>query len=264
MPELLSRYDGSTFRDSDHNYRWLSTDSENYRPDLDFEDGYVMEGGFFNGATNVALPIGYYQIGLSDLADSAARDYFVNVWLRMGPYETMRQWTDRPPGLYLETSIYIEPVISTIWLIKEMMGIRVDGSQVTIEPALGGEFMVTNLHISSKGEHAVVDYWRDFTGREFIQIHSNSGLTITAPGVVPVDEPTPTSAPPPTRTPAPTSQLVPTQTPILASSPTATASSFPSQSSPTQIPVLTPSPTEPASTSPFNGGSRIYVPLVKR
>ena len=54
LAPMLDTYTGSVFRDADNNYRWLSTDSENYHPDSSFTPGYVMEGGFFNGAPNVA------------------------------------------------------------------------------------------------------------------------------------------------------------------------------------------------------------------
>ncbi|MFZ5917065.1 MAG: hypothetical protein ACOYZ7_09045, partial [Chloroflexota bacterium] len=198
LSALLATYTGPVFYDADHNYRWLSTDSENYHPDYEFRHGYGMEGGFFNGAPNVAPAIGYYQLGQNAQGDQALQDFYLDVWTRMGPYETMRQWSETPPGLYIESSIYMEPIVSTLWLIQEALQLRVDGATVTIAPALGGEFIARNLHVTAQGLTAVLDYGRDAAGCEYMDVLHNDGLTLVTPQVGQCEPPPP---PPDTATP---------------------------------------------------------------
>ncbi|MCR4407748.1 MAG: hypothetical protein NUW24_12650 [Anaerolineae bacterium] len=57
LSALLATFIRTEFHDADRNYRWLSTDSENYEPDYRFVEGYVMEGGFFNGVPNVIVTV---------------------------------------------------------------------------------------------------------------------------------------------------------------------------------------------------------------
>jgi hypothetical protein len=218
LGEMLAVYTSDRFLDEDNNFRWLSDNSENYKPDQFFLDGYVMEGGFFNGAPNAAAPIAYYQLGMGFEGDAIAQELYFDVWTRMGPYETMRQWQwpGKPTGLYLEASIYVEPLISTLWLLKEALKLEVNGTHVTIAPILGGEFIVQNLHVTSNGKRAVIDYWREANGCEFINIVSNTGLVIHTPKVGPCDgppTPTPTYTPTSTRTPTPTITPTPVFTP---------------------------------------------------
>jgi hypothetical protein len=183
LVDLLTTFTRWQFYDNDHNYRWLSTDSENYEPDYRFHEGYVMEGGFFNGVPNVIPVVGLYQFQNAQ-ADQYANDFYLDVWTRMGPYETMREWDTTPAGMYLEASIYIEPLAGTWWLLKESLGLHVDGTTVTVEPRLGGQFVVRNVRVTSNGMSATFDYARDKSGREYIQITSNDGLTIYAPQAV--------------------------------------------------------------------------------
>jgi hypothetical protein len=200
LPDMLDAYTSSRFLDADNNFRWLSTDSESYRPDSYFQDGYVMEGGFFNGAPNVAPAIAYYLLNQPYQGDQLAQELYFDVWTRMGPYETMRQWDTKHPGLYLEASIYIESLISTLWLIKEAMGIKADGLQVTIAPKMVGEFHLKNLNVVSGGKRAVINYGRYADGCEYIEILSNTGLHLQAPQagtcyIPPTPTPTPIIAP---------------------------------------------------------------------
>jgi hypothetical protein len=195
LGDMLPVYTSTDFLDPDNNFRWLSVESENYKPDIYFTpEGYVMEGGFFNGAPNAAAAIAYYQLGLGPQGDAIAQNLYFDVWTRMGPYETMRKWSQNPPGLYLEASIYVEPLISTLWLLKEALRVEVSGTQVSIAPILGGVFRVENLHITSLGKRAVIDYWREATGCEFIHVHSNTGLTVLHPQVGSCVGPTPPAA----------------------------------------------------------------------
>jgi hypothetical protein len=252
LSEMLAVYTGSPFHDADFNYRWLSSDSENYRPDSYFKDGYVMAGGFFNGAPNVAPAIGYYQLGDSESGDTAAQLFYFDVWTRMGPYETMRQWDSNPPGLYLEASIYVESLVSTLWLIKEALRLEVDGDEATIAPVLGGSFNIYNLNIVSNGKRVVLDYGRDDQGCEYINIKSNSGLNIQAPQTLlcdPAPIPTSTELPPPT-TVAPTEPPDPSQ-PSPTPTPTSSSGVDPGPS---------PHPTNwPTQTGP---GHPLYLPLI--
>jgi hypothetical protein len=242
LDEMLLVYTSEDFLDIDNNFRWLSVNSENFMPDVFFTpEGYVMEGGFFNGAPNVAVSIAYYQLGQGPEGDAAAQEMYFDVWTRMGPYETMRLWSENPPGLYLEASIYVEPLISTLWLLKEALRVEVNGTQAFIAPVLGGEFRVSNLHLTSQGKRAVIDYWREANGCEFIQVHSNSGLILHTPQVGPCDgPPTPT----PTRTSTPTRTATPTNTPT------------PTQ---TNTPAPTATPTPPAA-----GEYKLFVPMVTK
>ena len=63
LAELLGTLTRSQFYDADNNYRWMSTDSENYWPDSYFGSGYVMHGGFFNGIPNMIPAVASYQLG---------------------------------------------------------------------------------------------------------------------------------------------------------------------------------------------------------
>jgi len=173
------------FYDTDYNYRWLSTDSDNYAPDNQFYPGYVMEGGFFNGVPNMVPAVASYQLEQNALADDYANDFYLDIWLRMGPYETMRQWDTTPDGMYLETSIYIEPLTGTWWLFKEAMGLQVDGTTVTVSPRMDGIFTARNVRITAAGLSAVFNYTRDASGEEYIHVTHNEGLIINAPNATP-------------------------------------------------------------------------------
>jgi hypothetical protein len=183
LSDLLDTFTRPQFYDADHNYRWLSTDSENYEPDYRFVSGYVMEGGFFNGVPNAVPAVASYQLQQNAQADQYVNDFYLDIWTRMGPYETMREWDTTPAGMYLEASIYIEPLMGTWWLLEEAMGLRVNGTTVTVEPRLGGQFVARNVRVTANGLSVVFDYARDATGQEYIQIISNEGLTVVAPNV---------------------------------------------------------------------------------
>jgi hypothetical protein len=225
LSDLLATFTRTEFYDTDHNYRWLSTDSENYEPDYRFADGYVMEGGFFTGIPNVVPAIASYQLQQNTQADQYANDFYLDVWTRMGPYETMRQWDTTPAGMYLEASIYMEPLVGTWWLLEEALGLSVDGTTVTVEPRLGGQFVARNARVTASGLSAVFDYARDELGEEYIQITSNDGLTIYAPQA----------------------EVYPTHT--STNTPTAAATT-------TATPTATPTP------APAESGYQIYLPLV--
>ncbi|MCP4537263.1 MAG: hypothetical protein GY832_08955 [Chloroflexi bacterium] len=184
LPDLLNTFTRTEFYDADLNYRWLSTDSENYRSDSWFVTGYTMEGGFFNGVPNVIPAVASYQLGENTQADQYANSFYFDVWTRMGPYETMRGWDTTPVGMYLETSIYIEPLVGTWWLFEESLGLSVDGITVTVEPRLGGEFVARNVRVTADGLSAVFNYARDDGGREHIQVLSNEGLVVVVPNAV--------------------------------------------------------------------------------
>jgi hypothetical protein len=278
LSSMLGTYTGAVFYDADNNYRWLSTDSDNYHPDSHFQYGYVMEGGFFNGAPSVAPAIGRYQLGQNAQGDQALQDFYLDVWIRMGPYETMRQWSSNPPGRYLESSIYMEPVISTLWLVKEALQLHVDGTTVTIAPAMGGEFAVRNLHVTSQGLTAALDYGRDADGCEYVDVLSNDGLTLVTPQVGQCD-PTPTPTDTPTETPTSTPTATPTETPTATpthtptDTPTATPTHTPTATpteTPTSTPTATPTETPTATATPTatpDGAPdefRIYLPLACR
>ena len=251
LPDLLDNFTRSQFYDGDNNYHWLSTDSENYRPDSYFTDGYVMHGGFFNGIPNVIPAVGSYQLDQPTQAGQYTNDFYLDVWTRMGPYETMREWDTTPAGMYLEASIYIESLIGTWWLFEQALGLDVDNTTITIAPRLEGEFVARNVRITAGGLSAVFDYARDDQGQEYIQIISNEGLTIVAPNASTAPTPTTTATPPLTDTPTPSPTATATEvvtwtptateTPVHSSTPTAT---------PTNTPTGTPTPTSTATNTP--------------
>ncbi|MBC7251958.1 MAG: hypothetical protein H5T62_16975, partial [Anaerolineae bacterium] len=259
LEDLLNTFTRPEFYDADRNYRWLSTDSENYEPDYRFAAGYVMEGGFFNGVPNVIPAIAAYQLQQNVQADQYANDFYLDVWTRMGPYETMRQWSTTPAGMYLETSIYIEPLVGTWWLFEQALGLEVDGTTVTVAPRLGGQFVARDVRVTANGLSVVFDYARDASGCEHIEIHSNEGLTVNAPQVgtcvtftptsTPTDTPTPTETPTATPTPTHTPTATPTHTPTATPTPTNTPTAT---STPTHTPTATPTHTPTATPTPTN------------
>lgn len=190
LADMTATFLASGFYDTGHNVHWLSPDSENWcypgrwGTSPVWTNGFSMQGGFYDGLTGAAVPLAYYQLDQGALGNQYAQ-YYLDVWLTQGPYESMYEWNDRLPGRFIETSIYIEPVISTMWLVKEALGLSIDGINVTIAPVLTGEFSVENLHITSMGLTAVVDYWRDAAGLEHVTVHSNEGLNILTPQVLP-------------------------------------------------------------------------------
>ncbi|MDY7042515.1 MAG: hypothetical protein SVX38_16810, partial [Chloroflexota bacterium] len=279
LADLLVTFTRPQFYDADHNYRWLSTDSENYGPDYRFVSGYVMEGGFFNGVPNAVPAVASYQLQQNTQADEYANDFYLDVWARMGPYETMREWDAYPPGMYLETSIYMESLVGTWWLLGEALGLQVDGSTVTVEPRLGGQFVARNVRVTAGGHSVVFDYARDAAGCEFIEIHSNEGLTINAPQVGTCGTFTPTATPTNTPTATPTATATSTNTPTATPTATATSTNTPtatptatatSTNTPTATPTATATSTNtptatPTATATPNlapGGYEIFLPLI--
>jgi hypothetical protein len=190
LGEMVQTFIDSGFYDVGSNVHWMSPDSENWcypgcwGTSTEWTNGFRMEGGFYDGIPGVVVPIGYYQLGVSALGNQYANDY-VDVWLTQGPYESMYEWNHRMPGRFIETSIYIEPTASTMWLLREALGLVVDGTEVTIIPVLAGAFSVENFHVTSQGMTAVFDYSRDANGQEEIVLRSNEGLTISAPNATP-------------------------------------------------------------------------------
>ncbi|MBN1657085.1 MAG: hypothetical protein JXA93_01725 [Anaerolineae bacterium] len=190
LAEMVDTFVTSGFYDLGQNVHWLSPDSENWcepgcwGTDPRWTNGFRMEGGFYNGLPGVVTPLAYYQLGEGTLGNQYANYYF-DVWLTHGPYESMYEWDYQLPGLYRETSIYIESANSTIWLLKKALGLSVGGLTVTIVPALEGEFSVENLHVTSQGLTAVLDYWREANGAEYVRVVNNEGLTIYAPNASP-------------------------------------------------------------------------------
>jgi hypothetical protein len=128
------------------------------------------------------------QLGQTSSGDQYANIY-LDRWANMGPYKAMMEWYYQVPGRFWESSFYMEPTMSTLWLFKEAMGLRVEGTTVTVEPWLGGQFVARNVHVTAGGFSVVFDYARDNSGQEYIQITSNDGLTIYAPNasVYPTD-----------------------------------------------------------------------------
>jgi len=187
---LVATYLASGFYEAAHDVHWLSPDSENWcypgrwGTSTGWTNGFTMHGGFYDGLPGVAVPVAYYQMGEGALGTQYA-GYYLDVWLRQGPYESMYEWNHEMPGRFIETSIYIEPTASTTWLLREALRLEVVGTEVTIAPILPGEFRVTNLHVTAQGLTAVLDYWRDADGREHLVVHSNEGLTIHAPQASP-------------------------------------------------------------------------------
>jgi len=298
LPTLLNTYTiPGDFYEPEGDVHWLSTDSENFpwpgRWGLSpgYTNGFAMQGGFFTGIPPVIPPIGFYRLGQTTPGDQYANIYLER-WVEMGPYEVMMEWYHQIPGRFLETSIYIEGTAATPWLLKAALGLTVDGAQVTIAPAMGGQFVVRNLHVTAQGMTAVIDYGRDASGCEYVDILSNDGLTFVTPQVgacaptaTPTDTPThtltpthtpthtptstpthtptptdtPTFTPTPTATNTPTVTPTPTHTPTPTITPTATPTDTPT-STPTHTPTpptTTATPTLPAGTF---GPNRVYLP----
>ncbi|RMF39609.1 MAG: hypothetical protein D6755_14145, partial [Anaerolineae bacterium] len=95
--EVLSTYTApGVFYEPGGHVHWLSTDSEHfmdhggYGISPAYNNGYIMEGGFFSMLSALA-PIGYYQMGNTSAGDQYAA-IFLNQWLQMGPYETMMEY----------------------------------------------------------------------------------------------------------------------------------------------------------------------------
>jgi hypothetical protein len=190
LPAMLATYTANGFYEPEGDVHWLSTDSENFawpgRWGLDsrWTNGFVMQGGFLIGIPPVIPPLGYYRLRQQSEGDLYANIY-LDRWVELGPHETMMEWNYQIPGRFLESSIYIEATIATTWLLKGALGLTVDGTTVTIAPILGDQFVVRNLHVTSQGMTAVLNYARDADGQEYIQIVSNEGLTINAPQASP-------------------------------------------------------------------------------
>jgi len=188
LADMLTTYTAGGFYEPAGDVHWLSTDSENFpwpgRWGLNpnYTNGFIMQGGFFVGLPPVFPPVGYYQLGQINQGDQYANIY-ADRWLDMGPYETMNEWQGTVPGRFLESSMYIEPTFATTWLLQEALGLEVEGTTVTIAPLWNDPFVVRNLHITSQGLTAVVDYARDDQGQETINIVSNDGLTIVTPHI---------------------------------------------------------------------------------
>jgi hypothetical protein len=187
--------------------------------------------------------------------------------------------------MYLESSIYMEPLASTWWLFEQALGIEVDGATVTIIPRLQDAFVARNVRVTANGLSAVFDYARNDLGEEYFRIISNEGLTINVgaapyptdtPSVTPTATdthtatatPTPTSTPThtatststhtPTHTPTATQTHTPTHTPTstytptASHTPTATATHTPTATSthtPTATYTSSPTPTPTATTA---------------
>jgi len=93
------------------------------------------------------------------------------------------------PGRFGESSVYVESASGTTWLLQMALGLEVNGTRVTIAPILSGQFVVRNLHVTSQGLTAVINYARDDSGQEHIQVLSNEGLDVVAPNAVAVSAP---------------------------------------------------------------------------
>ena len=234
------------FYEPEGDVHWLSTDSENFAQpgrwglSTGYTNGFDMQGGFYVGIPPVLPPIGYYQLGQTVPGDQYA-NIFLDRWAQMGPYEGMNEWQGQVPGRFYERAIYIESTAAVTWLLKEALGLSVDGTTVTIAPKLGGEFVARNLHVTSQGMTAVLDYGRDAEGCEYLDISNNDGLTIVAPQTGDCNPtPTPTAAPTDTQTPTDTPTLTPTPTDTPTNTPTWTSTPT---NTPTPKPTETPTPT---------------------
>ncbi|RMF30601.1 MAG: hypothetical protein D6759_11580, partial [Chloroflexi bacterium] len=203
LEAMLTTYTASGFYEPTNDVHWLSTDSENFYQAYPWTNGFVMEGGFFDGVPPALPPIGYYQLGQNVQADHYT-NIFLNRWANLGPYETMMEYDYQVPGRFQETTIYIEPTSAPLWVLWEALGLQVDGLTVTIAPRMGGPFVVRGLRVTSQGLSATFDYARDEYGCEYLREVANEGLTLVAPQVGACDPtPTPTSTPTPTDTPTP-------------------------------------------------------------
>ncbi len=181
--EVLNTYTTpDVFFEPGGDVHWMSTDSEHfmdhggYGISPAYNNGYIMEGGFFSMLPALA-PIGYYQLGDTTHGDQYA-NLFLDSWLQMGPYETMMEYNGQIPGRMLESSMYIEGTAMPMWLISTALGIQVQGTQVTFQPRLSGAFQVRNLYLGVNGQHALLDYYRSDDGCETFEIRQNTGLTI--------------------------------------------------------------------------------------
>lgn len=178
-------FTGPDFYEPEGDVHWLAVGDENFATpgrwglSTHYTNGWGMEGGFFV-LPNVFPPLGYYQLGRADDAEVYANIYF-DKWAQYGPYEAMMEYDGQMPGRFGESSIYMEAVGSTLWLLQEALGVEVDGTQVTIVPRLSGQFVVRNLHVTARGLTAVLNYARDSSGVEYVEVVSNQGLTIDAP-----------------------------------------------------------------------------------
>ncbi|HEY77036.1 MAG TPA: hypothetical protein G4O00_12840, partial [Thermoflexia bacterium] len=263
---MLDTYTAGGFYEPTGDVHWLSTDSENFawpgRWGLSpvWTNGFVMEGGFFDGIPPVLPPVGYYQLGQAALGNHYA-GIFLDRWANLGPYETMMEYNHQLPGRYQESAIYIEPTTAPLWLLKVALGIQVEGNRVTVAPVLGVPFVVRNVRVTSGGLSVVFHYSRDEEGVERIGIVSNEGLVVDAPNAeeVPVVTPTPTPTVLPTATatstPTPTATATPTPTPTETPTPTATPTETPtptatSTSTPTETPTPTATPTSTPTETP--------------
>ncbi len=260
LETMLTTYTAGGFYEPTNDVHWLSTDSENFawrgRWGLSsvWTNGFVMQGGFFDGIPPVLPPIGYYRLGLTSSGDWYTNIY-LNRWANLGPYESMMEYNFQLPGRYQESAIYIEPTMATLWLFWEAMGLSVEGTTVTVQPRLGGPFVARNVRITANGLSVVFNYTRDAYGQECIEILSNEGLTVLAlnsscpptPTRTPTYTPTSTATPTrtPTSTPTPTPTHTPTSTPTHTPTPTSTHTP-----TPTRTPTPTPTPTSTSTPTP--------------
>ena len=273
------------FYETERDVHWLSTDSENFAwpgrwgLPTGYTNGFDMQGGFYVGIPPVLPPIGYYQLGQTAPGDQCA-NIFLDRWAQMGPYEGMNEWQGQIPGRFYERAIYIESTAAVTWLLKEALGLSVDGTTVTIAPKLGGEFVARNLHVTSRDMTTVLDYGRDAEGCEYMDILSNDGLTIVAPQTgdcnptptltttltdTPTATATTTSTPTDTSTATATATSTPTSTPTDTPTATATATSTPTSTptdTPTATATATSTPTDTPTPVPTEAGYQLYLPLV--
>ncbi len=296
LAQMLEVFTGPDFYEPEGDVHWLAKGDENFATpgrwglSPNYTNGWGMEGGYLV-LPNVIPPLGYYQLGQVDEAEHYANIYF-DKWTQYGPHETVMEYSGQMPGRFGESSIYIEAASGTIWLLQMALGLEVDGAQVTIIPRLSGQFVVHNLHITSQGLTAVLDYARDENGCEYVDILSNEGLTILMPQAGNCDPtPTATSTETPTATDTPTSTPTATATATNAmthtptatatatdtptSTPTATATATDTQtnistatatdtptSTPTATATATDTPTSTLTPGPAPETYRVFLPLV--
>jgi len=188
LEQMLDVFTGPDFWEPSNDVHWLAKQDENFATpgrwglSSNYTNGWGMSGGYLV-LPNAIPPLGYYQLGRIAEAEQYANVYF-NKWVQYGPHETAMEYDHQMPGRFGESSLYIEAASGTTWLLQEALGLEVDGTQVTILPKLSGRFVVRNLHITSQGLTAVINYARDESGREYIQVTSNDGLTVYAPEAV--------------------------------------------------------------------------------
>lgn len=189
LAQMLAVFTGPDFYEPEGDVHWLAKGDENFATIARWQlpqyytNGWGMEGGFLL-LPNVISPLGYYQLEQSTEAEYYANIYF-DKWTHYGPYEVLMEYDYQMPGRFGASSLYIESASGTTWLLQTALGLEVEGINVTIAPRLSGQFVVRDLHITSLGMTAIINYARDVYGIEHIEIVSNEGLSISAPGIVP-------------------------------------------------------------------------------